>query len=347
MGAVCCPPAEQKVETPLLCYILKTEQVAGTSVDLQTQFGIEQGVEVGKLTMLCMPAYKAHSKEDLPNCFPDKLPLSCYEIFTMDSTIHKVRLKDQFGEGTFTVHQANRLCVPVDSFNIAGEQIRSKQYPSHLKTYQIKDAAPIDTFEIYTIDRFGEQKLIVEELVYLMEPALKNEKGELPTGKPLTGYRVRGGAAAEKMITIIDQFNIERAAVVYPVLFCDPAAVIPDSDDECSKTYPNPVIRYDHTDADGRIYIPVENWAAFPNELFRQAPELPPCGSNTNSSRTWVDIYNAEDDTRIYGFCALNSNEGLKRIWFMPSTPKGRVYIIIKDRACDKSYKSNTISFST
>ena len=123
-------------------------------------------------------------------------------------------------------------------------------------------------------------------------------------------------------------------------------SIILNSCNECSKTYPNPEIKYDHTDAEGRVYIPVVNWSAFPNELFRQAPELPPCGANTNSSRAWVDIYNADNDTKIYGFCALSSNEGLKGIWFKPSTPNGKVYIIINDRACDKDYKSNTISFS-
>ncbi len=113
--------------------------------------------------------------------------------------------------------------------------------------------------------------------------------------------------------------------------------------DDCSKIYPNPIIKFDHKDAEGRIYIPVDNWAVYPNEMFRQAPDLPPCGTNINSSRTWVDIYNADTNAKIYGFCALNSNEGLTKIWFMPSAPRGRVYIIINDRACRKSYKSNII----
>ncbi|MCX6580394.1 MAG: hypothetical protein NT166_09435 [Candidatus Aminicenantes bacterium] len=113
--------------------------------------------------------------------------------------------------------------------------------------------------------------------------------------------------------------------------------------DDCSKIYPNPIIKFDHKDAAGRIYIPVTNWAVYPNEMFRQAPELPPCGANANSSRTWVDIYNADTNAKIYGFCVFNSNDGLTKIWFMPGAPKGRVYIILNDRACRKSYKSNII----
>lgn len=115
--------------------------------------------------------------------------------------------------------------------------------------------------------------------------------------------------------------------------------------DDCKKTYPNPVIKFDHQDAEGRIYIPVHNWKFYDNEMFRKAPDLPPCGANTNSARTWVDIYNADTNAKIYGFCAFGSHADLKGIWFKPSAPKGRVYIIINDRACQKTYKSNIINF--
>jgi hypothetical protein len=114
---------------------------------------------------------------------------------------------------------------------------------------------------------------------------------------------------------------------------------------DCNKRYPLPQIKFDRKDAEGRVYIPVVNWNAYDKEMFRKATELPPCGLNTNSARTWVDIYNADTNARIYGFCAFDSKDDLKGIWFKPTTPKGRVYIIINDRACKKTYKSNTITF--
>ncbi len=114
---------------------------------------------------------------------------------------------------------------------------------------------------------------------------------------------------------------------------------------ECVNTHPNPVIEYDHTDGDGRVYIPVTNWADYPNRMFREAPELPACGLNTSASRTWVDIYNADTDARIYGFCALGQNSNLQGIWFMPPAGNPPVYIIMHDRTCDTDYKSNTISY--
>ena len=53
-----------------------------------------------------------------------------------------------------------------------------------------------------------------------------------------------------------------------------------------------------------RYLLAVVNRAAYPADLFQVASDLPPCGSNSNSARTWVDIYD-QDDNRIYGFCAL------------------------------------------
>jgi hypothetical protein len=113
--------------------------------------------------------------------------------------------------------------------------------------------------------------------------------------------------------------------------------------DNCRKPHPNPIIKFERKDAEDRVYIPVLNWAAYENEMFRQAPELPPCGTNTKAARTWVDIYNADTNARIYGFCALDSNAGLKDIWFKAPAPKGRAYIVLLDRACKKRYRSNTI----
>lgn len=113
----------------------------------------------------------------------------------------------------------------------------------------------------------------------------------------------------------------------------------------CCRTYPLPEIKYDHKDADGRIYIPVVNWNVYPDKLFSEAPGLAPCGTNTKSARTWVDIYDAANNDRLYGFCALKKSEDLKEIWFMPSARSGKVYIILNDRKCGKTYKSNIVEW--
>jgi hypothetical protein len=87
----------------------------------------------------------------------------------------------------------------------------------------------------------------------------------------------------------------------------------------------------------------VENSAEYPDTLFAAAPDLPPCGSNKNSSRTWVDFF-AEDGKRLHGFCALQKSSGLGQIWFAVPTdeaPPGQIYIELIDRRTDTRYKSN------
>ncbi|MGC9327884.1 MAG: hypothetical protein ACP5I1_09645, partial [Candidatus Hinthialibacter sp.] len=93
--------------------------------------------------------------------------------------------------------------------------------------------------------------------------------------------------------------------------------------------------------------LDVPNWSAYPDSLFEAAPDLPPCGGNANASRTWVDIYNGETNTRIFGFCAFGSAADLNFLWFrIPSGEPlpNNVYILMTDRRCDLAYRSETIA---
>ncbi|MCM3872009.1 MAG: hypothetical protein ND895_15095 [Pyrinomonadaceae bacterium] len=87
----------------------------------------------------------------------------------------------------------------------------------------------------------------------------------------------------------------------------------------------------------------VDNFQAYPSDLFAPAPKLPPCGANTNSSRTWVDVFN-QSGKRLYGFCALGSPADLGKLWFALETdvvPPSWVYIELNDRQTNTKYKSN------
>ena len=95
-----------------------------------------------------------------------------------------------------------------------------------------------------------------------------------------------------------------------------------------------------------RYRLVVDNEYEFASNLFAAAPDLPPCGSNTNSSRAWVDVHNG-DGKRLYGFCALGSLDGLRRLWFaMPQgePPPPLVYIVIHDRKTDEKSTSNAVA---
>jgi hypothetical protein len=94
-----------------------------------------------------------------------------------------------------------------------------------------------------------------------------------------------------------------------------------------------------------RFELTIENHAAFPNEMFRAAPDLPPCGKNKNSARTWVDIVSS-DGKRLYGFCGFTSAENLTGLWFAVakgSTAPDGIYVILNDREKGVKHKSNVI----
>jgi hypothetical protein len=113
---------------------------------------------------------------------------------------------------------------------------------------------------------------------------------------------------------------------------------------------PNPVLTFvgqEQVTINGKKFIrynyDVFNKDEYPAELFAAAPSLPPCGSNTKASRTWVDIYD-QSGKRLNGFCALGKPADLGQIWFdlnEDDLPPSWVYIELNDRKTNTKYKSN------
>ena len=113
---------------------------------------------------------------------------------------------------------------------------------------------------------------------------------------------------------------------------------------------PNPVLYLMSTEPfsqGGKHFIryqyDVLNKDSYPDAMFAAAPALPPCGANTKSSRTWVDIYDSRGK-RLYGFCALGKAADLNKIWFALEEgviPPSYIYIELNDRQTNTKYKSN------
>lgn len=113
---------------------------------------------------------------------------------------------------------------------------------------------------------------------------------------------------------------------------------------------PNPILYLtglEYYTAGGQNWVrhryDVMNKDQYPAEMFAPAPNLPPCGANTNSSRSWVDFFDSRGK-RLYGFCALGSPANLGKIWFATAEgtiPPSYVYIEIHDRQTNQKYKSN------
>lgn len=128
------------------------------------------------------------------------------------------------------------------------------------------------------------------------------------------------------------------------------AVTLPGAASSQSTPLPNPVLYMTsqefYTTPGGsfvRYRYDVHNKDAYPAAMFAPAPGLPPCGTNANSSRSWVDFFDSRG-TRLYGFCALGSPATLGQIWFaLPEgqIPPSYVYIEINDRQTNTRYRSN------
>lgn len=116
------------------------------------------------------------------------------------------------------------------------------------------------------------------------------------------------------------------------------------------QSLPNPVLAFlgqEQVEAGGKQTIryryDVANKDRYPAEMFAPAPSLPPCGQNTKSARTWVDIYD-QRGKRLQGFCAFTKPADLEKLWFSldsETVPPSYVYIELTDRQTGTKYKSN------
>lgn len=138
-----------------------------------------------------------------------------------------------------------------------------------------------------------------------------------------------------------------------------PSEVLPSPSDQApavastpSNNNPPPkpilyLLRTEPYSANGKNWIryryDVANKAEYPADMFAAAPSLPPCGKNTNASRTWVDFFDSTGK-RLYGFCALGKPADLGLLWFALEEgiiPPSYVYIELNDRQTNTKYKSN------
>lgn len=113
---------------------------------------------------------------------------------------------------------------------------------------------------------------------------------------------------------------------------------------------PNPVLYLTHTESvttNGkeflRYHYDILNKGSYPADFFAAAPTLPPCGTNTKASRTWVDFYD-QSGKRLNGFCALGSPKDLSNLWIAVESnvvPPSWVYVEFTDRKTNTKYKSN------
>ncbi len=123
--------------------------------------------------------------------------------------------------------------------------------------------------------------------------------------------------------------------------------------DSCNLDLPDPILLFSHVEnvvVNGEQYaryrFKVKNYDLYPDALFAPSPDLPPCGLNTNSSRTWVHIERG-DAKYIYGFCAFYEPNDLNYLWFserIDQQPPDAIRIVMYDRFCGRAFVSNTLN---
>src|SRR5947207_1455265 len=117
---------------------------------------------------------------------------------------------------------------------------------------------------------------------------------------------------------------------------------------QCGPPLPTPRVAFlGKTNEPGfvRYWFAVTDHAIFNNVFFTPSPNLPPCGLNNNSARTWLRIYNGATNAYIYGYCALPNSAAMAKLSFAVARtavqPKS-FYVTLEDRLCHVTRKSNT-----
>ncbi len=99
-----------------------------------------------------------------------------------------------------------------------------------------------------------------------------------------------------------------------------------------------------------RYKLSVTNRANHPDSLWEPAPQLPPCGRNRNSARTWVEIFSSPGDEKLNTFCDLRSSNDLGQLWFAVRAgdeAPGCAYIVVTDRQTGKTYRSARVCWDS
>jgi hypothetical protein len=187
--------------------------------------------------------------------------------------------------------------------------------------------------------------MVLASLMFVLIGATANSQAASPTPKPTP--RSSPSPAATPRVAPTPAPTPKPNATPSGEDEGTPAAPFPSP-----PTSPSPVpmlylTAQEYYTANGKNWVrykyDVLNKMQYPAALWAPAPSLPPCGANTNSSRTWVDFFK-QDGTRLYGFCALGKPEDLGLIWFALEEgviPPSWVYIEINDRQTNTKYKSN------
>lgn len=172
VSSLCLPAIKEGqgslTEPHLRCYNISAG-TQGHNVSIETQFGLESGVLLGKATKLCVPANKAVFPNPPPPVVPPVPHYECYQIERGGSDPPvTVGVRDQFyaTPQSTVVGPATSLCLP------ALKNGEGSLTVTHIECYQISGPLPGKSVNLLT--QFGEEmNMPVGEPQELCVPAIK------------------------------------------------------------------------------------------------------------------------------------------------------------------------------
>ncbi|MCF7956947.1 MAG: hypothetical protein K9M57_00725 [Phycisphaerae bacterium] len=118
-----------------------------------------------------------------------------------------------------------------------------------------------------------------------------------------------------------------------------------ESNFTCYPDLPTPKLFVTDRETIGNQYVyhmTMTNASQFPDDLFTPQRQLPSCGTNDESSRTWVTIYN-QDGIAVGGNCMYPSASNLRNLAISVNTASTQpeyLYVELEDRLCQNTYTS-------
>jgi hypothetical protein len=95
--------------------------------------------------------------------------------------------------------------------------------PAHYQCYRVSEAAPFKPVGVKLKDQFNASDAKILKPVMLCAPTSKNGAAVKDPKTHLVCYEEEGGKAADKLVSVTNQFGTEKLTVGGPTMLCVPS----------------------------------------------------------------------------------------------------------------------------
>jgi len=151
-----------------------------------------------------------------------------YKVYYLDPPylpsvpLPNVTLTDQFGTSTHQPLTLDRFMNPVEKTVLSTGEVSPIHDPvTHYSWWFISPPQPM-ALTVSVTNQFGDQTLSINDALFLLNPALKNQPGQPPIRNHYKAY-LCSGPPVDVMVRMSDQFDVWQATVMVPQWFLVPA----------------------------------------------------------------------------------------------------------------------------